>query len=121
MDYILFGLLIKNVRFGHIKYDGHRHIRLYLCFWFSQQRDIYASFGNLYNISITQWFHHIAQQPVYCESQAELDQVCKENESYIVQDDPRKRRRYWEKRNKMGKKHAADVARKRRKVYVGTR
>ena len=43
---------------------------------------------------------HVGPEPVYVESQSQLDKLCKDNESVIVTDDRRKQRKYHESRKR---------------------
>lgn len=48
------------------------------------------------------WFEGIASEPVYVESQAQLDRICKENKCYVEKDDRKKQRAYYEKHGMVG-------------------
>jgi hypothetical protein len=43
------------------------------------------------------WFEGIDSQPVYVESQSQLNAICKKNNCEIIKDDRKKQKRYYEK------------------------
>ena len=49
----------------------------------------------------SRWFEGIDSEPVYVESQTQLDSICKKNNCYIEKDERRKQKSYYERRGMM--------------------
>lgn len=50
----------------------------------------------------SRWFEGISSEPVFVESQSQLNKICAENHCYIEKDDRKKQKAYYEKRDMVG-------------------